>query len=418
MVDNNNILLVTDYEDIAKLVLEKLVLLRENDGITVCNSKNLKKQLENSLCSVVILHENEGSNVATLRLISTIKEMKNDVEIILLLDELNSEFVLKAYDCGIYDYILKSSPDYEILIKTINCLKAHTIKEISKRNEKFLDQLGVIDEKTGLYKYSSLKEIFIDLSVDLKIQNGIFSIVTLDDKTKTKISTNRLAGVIKAFVRGEDIVAVARGGKFYLIFPNLDFDGAKAVIKKFQDKMGEDFQIHSGMSHIGNMPFDELDKNTLDSLESAIQNDELCVSLKSNLLTTEEWLENDDATMTQKNYKLFKILFNNKLKNVITPIFFRFQKECENKLIDTKVSQYANDVECVFSLKNEKIHSELTIRYNGYTKFKIEISHSGLDSSENSKFDIELNKLTDKELTKILKQLRQEYKQTAYQEEE
>src|SRR5574344_1681683 len=180
MVDNNNILLVTDYEDIAKLVLEKLVLLRENDGITVCNSKNLKKQLENSLCSVVILHENE-------------------VEIILLLDELNSEFVLKAYDCGIYDYILKSSPDYEILIKTINCLKAHTIKEISKRNEKFLDQLGVIDEKTGLYKYSSLKEIFIDLSVDLKIQNGIFSIVTLDDKTKTKISTNRLAGVIKAF---------------------------------------------------------------------------------------------------------------------------------------------------------------------------------------------------------------------------
>ena len=67
-------------------------------------------------------------------------------------------------------------------------------------------------------------------------------------------------------------------------------------------------------------------------------------------------------------------------------------------------------MECVFSLKSEKIHSELTIRYNGYTKFKIEISHSGLDSSENSKFDIELNKLTDKELTKILKQLRQEYK--------
>ena len=46
MIDNNNILLITDYEDIAKVMLQKLVLLREKDSITVCNSKNAKKILK------------------------------------------------------------------------------------------------------------------------------------------------------------------------------------------------------------------------------------------------------------------------------------------------------------------------------------------------------------------------------------
>lgn len=84
-----------------------------------------------------------------------------------------------------------------MLIKTVNCFKARTLKEINTRNEKFLYQQGILDNKTGLYKYAYLKEIFIDLSEDLRIQNGVFAILTLDEKTKTRISTNRLAGAIK-----------------------------------------------------------------------------------------------------------------------------------------------------------------------------------------------------------------------------
>ena len=102
------------------------------------------------------------------------------------------------------------------------------------------------------------------------------------------------------------------------------------------------------------------------------------------------------------------------MNNVITPIFFRYQKEFETKLTNTKVSQYANNIESVFCLQNENIQSELTIRYNGFAKFKIEILHSDLDSAENSKFEIPLSKLTDKYLISLLKQLKNEYKQTAF----
>ena len=122
MNDNSNILLVTDFEEIAKTMLEKLILLRSTDCITVCNNKNLKKTLENSVFSVVILHENEDIDF-TLKQIRNIKEIKNDTEILLLLNSQNIKLILKAYDAGIFDYFTIEAEEFEILIKTVNCFK-------------------------------------------------------------------------------------------------------------------------------------------------------------------------------------------------------------------------------------------------------------------------------------------------------
>lgn len=412
MIENNNILLISEDENATELILNKLVLLRDNDKITKCNCKETKKALQNSLYCVVLLYADIKEQELIFKTIKTIKETKPDSEIILIPNDINTELILKAYDAGIYDYVPIDAESFDFVIKTINCYKLRTLKNIEQRNEKFLYQQGVIDEKTNLYKCNYLKDIFIDIADDLRIQNGIFAILTLNDKNKTKISTNRLAGIIKTTVRGDDIIATARGGKFYLILPNIDLEGTKKLIQKIQDKMGEEFKIHAGMSKIGIQSFETLDKITQDSLKSAIQNDEMTVSLSEVTGMQNGWLEDEDQPR-HKDFKLFKVAFTNKMKNVIEPIFFRFQKECETKLTNTQVSQYANNIESVFSLKNETLHSELVIRFNGYAKFKIEINHSGLDSAENTKLEIPLSQLTDKELTKLLKQLKQEYKQYA-----
>lgn len=413
MIENNNILLISEDENATELILNKLVLLRDNDKITKCNYKKTKKALQNSLYCVVLLYADIKEQELIFKTIKTIKETKPDSEIILIPNDVNTELILKAYDAGIYDYVPIDAESFDFVIKTINCYKLRTLKNIEQRNEKFLYQQGVIDEKTNLYKCNYLKDIFIDIADDLRIQNGIFSILTLNDKNKTKISTNRLAGIIKTTVRGDDIIATARGGKFYLILPNIDLEGTKKLIQKIQDKMGEEFKIHAGMSKIGIQSFETLDKLTQDSLKSAIQNDEMTVSLSEVTGMQNGWLEDEDQPR-HKDFKLFKVAFTNKMKNVIEPIFFRFQKECETKLTNTQVSQYANNIESVFSLKNETLHSELVIRFNGYAKFKIEINHSGLDSAENTKKEFPLSQLTDKELTKLLKQLKQEYKQYTF----
>ena len=413
MIENNNILLISEDENATELILNKLVLLRDNDKIEICNNyKETKKALQNSLCCVVLLYANINDQDSVIKSIRTIKDTKQDIEIILIPSDINSEFILKAYDEGIYDYITLESENFDFAIKTINCFKLRTLKNIEQRNEKFLYQQGVIDEKTNLYKYNYLKEIFIDISDDLRIKKGIFCILTLDEKNKTKISTNRLAGIIKNTVRGDDIIAIARGGKFYAILPNIDLEGTKNLLNKIQDRIGNDFKIRAGLSKIGIQSFETLDKLTQDSLKSAIQNDETCISLTEQLNPVEMWIDEENISQ-HKDFKLFKVAFTNKMKNVIEPIFFRFQKECETKLTNTQVSQYANNIESVFSLKNETLHSELVIRFNGYAKFKIEINHSGLDSAENTKLEIPLSQLTDKELTKLLKQLKQEYKQYA-----
>ena len=415
MIDNNNILLISDNIDIANSVKQKLVLLRENDNITVCDFKGIKKNLENSLYSVVVLHEMEDS-ASTLKTISQIKAMKPDAELMLMLNDTNEQLVLDAYDKGIYDYFLYDAEAYEMVIKTINCIKMRLQKDIQARNEKFLYQLGVIDTKTNLYQYKYLKEIFIEISDNLRIQNGVFAIITLDDRNKTKISINRLANTIKTSVRGDDIIAIARGGKIYLIMPNIDLSGSKKLIEKIQNKMGNDFQVRAGLAKVGIQSFETLDKYAQDGLISAIQNDSIAVCLQDNIECQDGWLNDDEETKTNKHksFKLFKIIYTNKMNSVITPLFYRYQKDFENSLTNTNVSQYSNNVESVFCLKNDSIRSELIIRYDGYAKFNVEIIHSGLDSPENSKFETPLSKMTEKYLSTLLKQLKSEYKQ--YQE--
>ena len=416
MIDNNNIILITDSDDIAKSVLAKLILLRENDNISVCSVHNAKSVIKNSTFGVALLVKTaEDSDDEILKIITSIKSVKNDIEILLLLPEYNSETVIKAYDCGIYDYLLFDASESYFMIKTVNCFKQNMLKTKLSYDEKFLNQLGAIDSKTGLYQYKYLKEIFVELTDNLKIKNGSFSVLTLDESGKTKISTNRLALAIKSTLRQDDIAAIARGGKFYLILPNIDLISTKAVLQKLQDKMGESFKIRAGVSLIGIQSFATLEKLALDGLTSAIQNDVIAVCLEHNIDVQNSWLDEDDNEQSNiKSFKLFKNVFNNKMNNVIIPLFFRYKNEFEAKLTNTEVSQYANDIECVFSLKNENLHSELTIRYNGFAKFKIEITHTGLDSAENTKLDVPLSKLTDKFLISLLKQLKKEYKQSAY----
>jgi len=409
---NNNILLITNYDDVANSVINKLVLLRTNDKITVCDSINAKKLIETNMFDIAILHQAENAS-STLKMLKTLKELKTDIEIIMLFNSKDKNLIFESYDNGAYDYFFVDSTEDEMLIKTINCFKFRTQQQILARNERFLHQFGIIDDKTSLYKYKYLKEIFIDLSNNIKIQNGYFVVLTLSEDIKTKVSTNRFAGIIKSSVRKNDIAAIARGGKFYLILPNIDLNGTKALIEKLQEKIGLDYPVRAGISRIGLQSFETLDKNANDSLISAGQNDLLTVSLDETNQNIDSWLDDDTATIKkQKEYKLFKQAFSKKLENVITPSFFRFQKECETKLTNTQVSHYSNKIESVFSLKNKDLHSELTIHYNGFAKFNIEITHSGLNSAENSKIEIPLAKLTDKYLTGLLRQLRTEFKQS------
>ena len=419
MIDNNNILLITDNSDVIKLITEKLVLLRSNDKISVCKPNGIKKVLTNSLYSVIILHQSDSDD-ETLKYISNIKTIKPKSEIILLLNEENPQLVINAYDNGIYDYFYTDSPDYEMLIKSVNCFKKQVSKDINTRNEKFLEQLGVINSKTGLYKSKYLKEIFTDLADNLKIQSGILAIITLDNSVNTKVSSNRLALCIKSGVRGDDIIAEGRSGTYYIILPNVNISGANKLLQKIQTKMGKDFPIRAGLAKIGLETFETIEKNAKDGLVCALQKEQLSICLENNNKPDDNWLDDEgynNLETEKKDYKLFKKIYDNKMETVITPIFFRYQKELETKLKDCEISQYSNKIESVFCIKNNKHMSELIVRYNGYAKFRLEINHSGLYTPENFEDEIPLKSMNEKYLSSHLKRLKNEFNESIKSEE-
>lgn len=406
MIDDN-ILLVTDDEDVAEVVLSKLVLLRESDSIAVCNYKMAKKLLENPSVSIVIVHENRDKE-KTLNFLNTI--ISPEYETILLVNEYDQDFILAAYDLGLSDYYAVSSESYEMLIRTVNCFKRRSFKVRYSRDFALLAKMGVVDEETGFYKYKYSRELLAEFIKDRRVQNGMFIVLILDDSCKTRFSADKLSRAIKKSVRCDDVVSVAKGGKFYMILPNVDKLGAFAVVNKVQDILGTKLIVRAGVCRIENKSFDRLEKEAFAALSEACQTNETAVFLEEHVKTLDEWL--DEGEKDDKNFKLFQNAYNNKLEKVIAPVFFRLQKAYEEKLFNTKIDQYSDELQSVFQLKHGDRESRLKITYPGFAKIMIYIIHEGLDTPENKEISLNLNAVTQKGIAKIVEDFIKEFKQS------
>ena len=287
----DNILLVTDDEDVAERVLSKLVLLRESDSIAVCDYDLAKRLLENPCVSIVIVHQN-ASYEKTLKLISDIKSP--EYEIILLVNDYEQEFILAAYDLGITDYYSVNSDAYEMLIRTVNCFKFRSLKYRYARNLVFLEKFDVVDVETGFYNYKYSREFLAEFIKNRRFENGMFVVLVPDETCKTRFSGDKLAKAIKKSVRCDDIVSVAKGGKFYIILPNVDKLGAFAVVNKIQDILGTKLIVRAGVCAIGCKDFDRLEKEAFAALSEACQTNETSVFLEEHVKTLDEWLDEDE----------------------------------------------------------------------------------------------------------------------------
>ena len=406
MIDDN-ILLVTDDEDAAEKVLSKLVLLRESDSIAVCDYKMAKRILEQPSVSIVLVHENE-SREKTLKLIQAIKSA--EYEIILLVNDYDQDFILEAYDLGVSDYYSVTSESYEMLIRTVNCFKSRSLKVRFARDLALLEKLGVVDEETGFYKYKFSRELLAEFIKDVRVKNGMFIILVLDESCKTRFSADKLSKAIKRSVRCDDVVSVARGGKFYIILPNVDKLGAFAVVNKVQDILGDKLIVRAGVCRIENKSFDRLEKEAFAALSEACLTNETSVFLEEKVKTLDDWL--DDEEKDDKNFKLFKNAYNNKLEKVIAPVFFRLQKSYEEKLFHTKIEQYSDELQSVFQLNHDGLESRLKIIYPGFAKIVIYITHEGLDTPENREISLNLNEVTQDGLAKIVEDFIKEFKKS------
>lgn len=388
-----SILIISNDNDFIETLKQKIELQRYTDTPISCNHKDSKKLLKSQKFDLIII---DGSKEDILKI-----TQNTECNAIIA----NTVEDLELYNEGISDFINDDISSTALNIKILNCLKNVDIKNQLIRNRLYLEQNGVIKLKNQFYKPKFIKEIWTELLNDYRIKNGIFCALTLENSTKTKVSINRLACIIKKNIRSKDIAVDANNDIFYIIFENITPQNVKNILFKIQDNMGEDFKIRAGINKIGIQDINELIKNTKDSLLASIKDNIICKSLNDDI-DTSDWLDNSENIPQTKQFKLFRSIYENKLKNIIEPAFFRFEKDFCKKL---NIIQYTNKAESALNIKSEKCNSELILRYDGFTKISAEITHSGLDSAENYKTQISFNNFTEKELDKLLKRLKNEH---------
>lgn len=377
-----NILLVSDDNVFAKTLKEKLVFLRQNDEVTVVDYENVNIKGVN----VILVHQN-NSFEKTVNLINVLRADK-ELSIIFVANPNDNEAVLSVVDLGVDDFIWADAKDFEFVIRIINNLKRNSIKLVVKRNEKLLEQVRVIDEFSGLYKQEYCS------SVLRSFRHGTFVALTPCDKVA--FSVENIAEIFRTELRAGDIAFWGKGANLYVFLPETDFNGAVSVFNKINLQV----EIRAGFANISNP---EYEKAALNAMAGAADGEYAYDEVKEN--TLDDWLSD---TLTG-NYKLFRKVFNNKMEKVIAPIFYRLQKSYENKLSDTEIVQYTNSEQCVFGLKNDKGESSLRIIYSGFARVLVSIEHEGLDSPENREISLQLDKVTQKELIRIVEEFIEEF---------
>ncbi|MDR1168783.1 MAG: hypothetical protein LBK53_07870 [Heliobacteriaceae bacterium] len=360
MSKRDNILLISDNSDLAGELAAKIILLRKSDNVTISDYS------EDKYAGIVLLHENQD-RTKTIELIKKHKE--KNASILLVMDSVDPKFILEAYDAGISDFCLSGAADYEIVIKIINCIKMLSVSLNAARYADLLTGMGIIDEDSGFYSYKSRKDVF-----EKEIKNGgVFAALT---------GKGNMNAAVKLSVRSDDIAAHGKGAQYFLMLPGTDVEGARKVVDKIR---GHCHHLKAGVVNISGHPcseqlYSELEQEALLALASASDDNYFIVQSQSEPL--------------DKQYKIFKKVFDKKLEKVITPVFYRMQKQYESSGI--KILQFAEDKKSVFQIKTERQNSKLEIVYSGFTKVLIRITHEGLDSPENSETEIPLPKLNQK----------------------
>lgn len=403
----NNILLITNDTSTIETFDDKLVLLREADRLSYCDYEDAPDVIFENNHDIVIVQEHENKE-KSLNLIKYIKDKCPNI--ILLINSYDRDFVLSAYDEGISDYFSVKSDASEMLIRVINCIKKSNLEKDISRYKKYLKEYGIISDSTGFISQKFAEDI---CSVEFKnfVKSGAFIVISPDEEGKANYSSEKMAEAIKKSVRNGDIISNASGTKFYIMLSQSGLNGAVTVFEKIKFELNSQFSIKAGICEIQGAQFSETERKAQCALSDAMINNQEMVIYADKNETLDDWLETE-PNESEKNFKLFKQAFNKKLEKVIAPVFYRLQKSYEEKLFNTKIEQYTDETQSVFCLKNPKQESQLKIVYPGFAKIIIYITHAGLDSPENSEITLPLNKITQKELIRIVEDFISEFKMT------
>ena len=379
------VLVISNDKTVFDFVKPKLVLLRNNDTVYESDYADAEDCIARVNPQIVILHCGYDLDAFT-RLAKKIS-----IPVIACFDELDTEYLLTACDCGISDFFTKKSSSEEILVRLMFLLKNRIVKEKQDIGQDILKENNIMDAD-GFY-LDPLKVYPYFLS---RYDYGTFVIIS-------SMSEKMRAG-ISGCLRESDVKACGYGNIYYIFMPDTDIDGAVAVIRKIISASGaKDF--HAGVcSHYGNKEFPVLNNILENALNVAVGSKKEYIIIDENLTPAGNWIEKINTN--KKNFKLFKQEFNKMLEQVLTPVFYQIQAKYEIKLVNTKIYHSITPEVSEFKIAGEYFDSVFRLKSAGFSAVNIEIIHN----TKEKRVTIDINDLEAKTLEVLLEEFIEEHK--------
>ena len=415
-MSNSSIILISDDKRATEIILSKVNLLREADTIVSVNYIESKQFLENSSPDLIMLYADPHS-AACFDVIDNIRcnPILKQVPILLICEKVEQDFILTAFDSGIFDFTTIDATDSEVLMRVIWCLKKSLILQNSQKTFELLEELNVVSKDNGFYTHDYVKVVF-ERAIKKALREGIhmsFIILSTDIDCKYKLSTTLLSSILRKIIRESDVVGVKDDDKFYILLTKTRISGVHAFHSRLMENLSHDYTVSIGAVEVDDDDFDKLERVALEVLNHALKKSAAVVAADERVISKKsDWMD-DQMTMPTKNFKLFKQSFVKKLNNVIAPVFFQMQKAYEPKLFDTKIDQVCSEEKIVFLLKKDYNTSKLRITYPGFSKINIDISHTVDDEPQNDRISLNLTEVDSEKMTVILEKFIKEFKRNA-----
>ena len=261
MSDVNTVVIVSDREGLINQISQKLVLLRNLDKVKSCSIEEAQNMFDGFNPNTLILHC-ERNNPLALGLIKKIKqdELYKNIPILLINDNCSRETVIEAFDSGISDVLFMPVIDYELLIRTIWCLKENELRLKNESKDGFLASLGILQEDTGVCHEKYCDDFLKNEIAQTRkhSQKACLLFIEPDDKYPDCKLGKDFINVIKKSIRTNDSIVQKDKNRFYVYLQKTKLNGAYSVFERINNNLGIDSGANAGVVEIQDQNFEDI----------------------------------------------------------------------------------------------------------------------------------------------------------------
>lgn len=393
MKPENSVFFITKSDKAAAFVKEKLLFSRAADKFVHIGYENCYETVKAHRPQVIFydIRYNQSEFFEFLKKVKATPSLDCS-SVILIFEKVDEELLCSAYENGISDFITFSASDSEFTVRVLWAFRRKGSIQAARKKTQILSNLKIIDKKTGIYTknytYTILKE-------ESKKSSGTLAVTAPDIASRTNLTPEVLARIVKKCLRKTDILGFSGDFKLYIWFPDTNADTVVKILRKIERKLPENASISAGIYQSSS--FEQMEENANKALSDAL--------LKENSFVVYTGIKpekNQQTHSSYKNFKSFKQNFLKKYESEVSPVFYRTQKIIEEKLFETVVNQKINENESVFSLKNKNCESVFCVTYPGYTTINIDMTHDTGFETKRSRTNFSLKDLDGDRIGAVL----------------